>query len=50
MTSNTQAKTQEAIYEESLELSKNSQSIIPFMENEIVRPAKEKIRSSRPSV
>ncbi len=40
MTSNTstgQAKTQEAIYEESLELAKNSQTIIPFMEDEIVR-------------
>ncbi|MCH7843460.1 MAG: nitrite/sulfite reductase [Chloroflexi bacterium] len=44
MTSNTsterssaQAKTQEDIYEESLELSKNSQSIIPFMDDEIVR-------------
>ena len=40
MTSNTstgQAKTLEAIYEESLELSKSSQSIIPFMEDEIVR-------------
>ena len=35
--SNTQAKTQETIYEESLELSKNTQSIIPFMEDEIVR-------------
>ena len=38
MTSATgQTKTQETIYEESLELSKNSQSIIPFMEDEIVR-------------
>jgi sulfite reductase beta subunit-like hemoprotein len=36
-TSTGQAKTQEAIYEESLELAKNSQSIIPFMEDEIVR-------------
>ena len=35
--SNTQAKTQEAIYEESLDLSKNTQTIIPFMEDEIVR-------------
>ncbi len=35
--SNTQAKTQEAIYEESLELSKHSQTIIPFMEDEITR-------------
>ena len=40
LTSNTstgQGKTQETIYEESLELSKNTQSIIPFMEDEIVR-------------
>ena len=40
MTSNTstgQAKALETIYEKSLELSKNSQSIIPFMEDEIVR-------------
>ncbi len=40
MTSHTpteHAKTQETIYEESLELSKNSQSIIPFMDDEIVR-------------
>jgi len=36
-TSTGQAKTQEAIYEESLELAKNSHSIIPFMEDEIVR-------------
>ena len=35
--SNTQATTQESIYEKSLELSKDSQSIIPFMEDEIVR-------------
>jgi len=35
--SNTQATTPETIYEESLELAKNSQSIIPFMEDEIVR-------------
>jgi len=35
--SNAQAKTNEAIYEESLELSKNTQTIIPFMEDEIVR-------------
>ena len=35
--SNTQVATQETIYEESLELAKNSQSIIPFMEDEIVR-------------
>ena len=35
--SNAQAKTDEAIYEESLELSKNTQTIIPFMEDEIVR-------------
>ena len=35
--SNTQAKTQETIYEESLALSENSQSIIPFMDDEIVR-------------
>ncbi|MDA1129213.1 MAG: nitrite/sulfite reductase [Chloroflexi bacterium] len=40
MTSHTptgQAKTPETTYQESLELSKNSQSIIPFMEDEIVR-------------
>ena len=44
MTSNTsaeqaniQAKTPEDIYKESLELSKVTQSIIPFMEDEIVR-------------
>ena len=40
MTSHTStgpAKTQETIHEESLELSKNSHSIIPFMEDEIVR-------------
>ena len=36
-TSTGHAKTQETIYEESLELSENSQSIIPFMEDEIVR-------------
>ncbi|MCH8297014.1 MAG: nitrite/sulfite reductase [Chloroflexi bacterium] len=36
-TSTGQAKTQETIHEESLELSKNSHSIIPFMEDEIVR-------------
>ncbi|MCH7737179.1 MAG: nitrite/sulfite reductase [Chloroflexi bacterium] len=36
-TSTGQTVTPEAIYEESLELSKNSQSIIPFMEDEIVR-------------
>ena len=35
--SNAQAKTNEAIYEESLELSKNTQTIIPFIEDEIVR-------------
>ena len=35
--SNAQTKTNEAIYEESLELSKNTQTIIPFMEDEIVR-------------
>ena len=35
--SNTQAATPESIYEKSLELSKNTQSIIPFMEDEIVR-------------
>ena len=35
--SNTQAKTQETIYEESLALSENSRSIIPFMEDEIMR-------------
>ena len=33
----TQAATPESIYEKSLELSKNTQSIIPFMEDEIVR-------------
>ena len=33
----TQAATPESIYEKSLELSKDSQSIIPFMEDEIVR-------------
>ena len=40
MTSNTstgQGKTQETIYGESLELSKDTTSIIPFMEDEIVR-------------
>tara|TARA_B100001123_G_scaffold416955_1_gene519161 strand:+ start:4892 stop:6754 length:1863 start_codon:yes stop_codon:yes gene_type:complete len=36
-TSTGQEKTQEAIYEESLELSKNTQTIIPFMDDEIVR-------------
>ena len=36
-TSTGQAKTQETIYEESLALSKNSQSIIPFLDDEIVR-------------
>ncbi len=35
--SNTQATTLESIYEKSLELSKNTQNIIPFMEDEIVR-------------
>ena len=35
--STAQTKTNEAIYEESLELSKNTQTIIPFMEDEIVR-------------
>ena len=35
--SNTQVKTQETVYQESLELSKNSYSIIPFMDDEIVR-------------
>ena len=35
--SNIQAKTPEDIYKESLELSKVTQSIIPFMEDEIVR-------------
>ena len=35
--SNAQTKTNKAIYEESLELSKNTQTIIPFMEDEIVR-------------
>ena len=33
----TQAATPESIYEKSLELSQNTQSIIPFMEDEIVR-------------
>ena len=33
----TQAATPESIYEKSLELSKNTQSIIPFMEDEIER-------------
>ncbi|NQW21893.1 MAG: nitrite/sulfite reductase [SAR202 cluster bacterium] len=36
-TSTGQGKTLETIYEESLELAKNTQSIIPFMEDEIVR-------------
>ena len=36
-TSTGQSKTQENIHQESLELSKNSQSIIPFMDDEIVR-------------
>ena len=36
-TSTGQVTTQETIYEENLELAKNSQSIIPFMEDEIVR-------------
>ena len=36
-TSTGQVKTQETIYQESLEMSKNSQSIIPFMDDEIVR-------------
>ena len=36
-TSTEPSNTQETIYQESLELSKNSQSIIPFMDNEIVR-------------
>ena len=35
--SNIQAKSPEDIYKESLELSKDTQSIIPFMEDEIVR-------------
>ena len=40
MTSNTSTgseKSLEAIYSESLELAKKSQSIIPFMDDEIVR-------------
>ena len=48
LTSNTstgQGKTQETIYEESLELSKNTQSIIPFMEDEIVRLEEEWLQS-----
>ena len=36
-TSTEPAKTQKTIHEESLDLSKNSQSIIPFMDDEIVR-------------
>ena len=36
-TSTGQAKTQENIHQESLELSKSSTSIIPFMDDEIVR-------------
>ena len=58
-TSTGQATTPETIYAESLELAKNSHSIIPFMEDEIVRLEEEsaafvagerETRSSHPSV